>query len=324
MVFSSYSLVKTSSIGKVNDLLKEKNIKNRKNKPFSKTAIVYILRNVVYAGKIKYASQIYQGIHKSIISEELFELTQKTHKKRIRKYRIYKNFLFGGLVDCKVCRHKMTPCFTNKWTKGKLKRYYYYRCTSTNHKDWEACPVKQVNADRLERYVLENLERISLDKNYVENLVFKLNSGLVSSNSEVKKFDSTPGAGPELTKTCSKLEPEIIFSALKSFLKFLFQRKGVERNLLAKRFIEKIIYDKEDIEILLFYSLNSRISEIKNKTTLLKQGASNFSESNEVNPFLPQENGFAKADTGGETQNRTADTWIFSPLLYQLSYLANP
>lgn len=28
-------------------------------------------------------------------------------------------------------------------------------------------------------------------------------------------------------------------------------------------------------------------------------------------------------DSGGQRQNRTADTRIFSPLLYRLSYLAN-
>ncbi len=214
LIFETY--IETGSSGKVYDLLKEKKIKNRHNKSFRKPSIAYILRNVVYAGKIKYTNQIYQGIHQPIISEELFELAQKTHKKRVRKFRIYKNFLFGGMVDCKKCGYKMTPCFVNKWTKGKLKRYYYYRCTSTHHKDWQACPVKQINADRLERYVLENLERISLDKNYVENLIFKLNNSIASSNPEVKKIESTPRAGLELTKTCSKLEPEIIFSVLKS------------------------------------------------------------------------------------------------------------
>ncbi|MBC7333746.1 MAG: recombinase zinc beta ribbon domain-containing protein [Actinobacteria bacterium] len=69
----------------------------------------------------------------------------------------------------------MTPCFTNKRKEGKLKRYYYYRCTSTLKRDWESCSTKQVNAERLERYILESLERISLDRNYIENLVFRLN-----------------------------------------------------------------------------------------------------------------------------------------------------
>ena len=33
-------------------------------------------------------------------------------------------------------------------------------------------------------------------------------------------------------------------------------------------------------------------------------------------------NGLQQLKNGGETRNRTADTRIFSPLLYQLSYLA--
>ncbi len=36
--------------------------------------------------------------------------------------------------------------------------------------------VKQVSAERLENFCLENLERISVDKNYVDNLVFRLNN----------------------------------------------------------------------------------------------------------------------------------------------------
>ena len=127
-------------------------------------------------------------------------------------------------------------------------------CTSTHHKSWQACPIKQVNADRLERYILENLERISLDQNYIDNLVFKLNHSLDSSNLEFKKSSPAHQAGFELTKVCSKLEPETIVSILKSFLLFLSQRRRVERNLLAKKFIEKIIYSKENIKISLFYS----------------------------------------------------------------------
>ena len=42
--------------------------------------------------------------------------------------------------------------------------------------DWQACSAKQVTAERLEDFCLENLERISVDKNYIENLVFRLNN----------------------------------------------------------------------------------------------------------------------------------------------------
>jgi DNA invertase Pin-like site-specific DNA recombinase len=219
LIYEKY--IESGSIGKVYNFLQEKNIKNRQGKFFNKPAISYFLRNPVYAGKIKFNNQIYQGIHQPIISEEVFELAQKIHKKRVRKFRVYRNFLFGGLVDCEECRYKMTPCFTNKWSKGELKRYYYYRCTSTAHKGWKVCSVKQVSADRLEKYILENLERISLDRNYVENLVFKLNHSLDSSNLGLKNLDLHHRTGYELPKACSKsfqFSVENIISILKSFL----------------------------------------------------------------------------------------------------------
>ena len=37
------------------------------------------------------------------------------------------------------------------------------------------CTTRQVNADRLERFVLENLKRVSRDEPYIENLCFRLN-----------------------------------------------------------------------------------------------------------------------------------------------------
>ena len=302
LIFETY--VEIGSIGKLYDFLKEKNIKNRQGDSFLKPVVVFILRNPVYAGKIKYAGQIYQGIHQPIISEELFELAQKTHKKRIRKFRVYRDFLFGGLVNCEACGYKMTPCFTNKWPKGKLKRYYYYRCTSTHHKNWQDCPVKQISADRLEKYILENLERISLDKNYVENLVFKLNHNLKSSNLEFKNSSSPHRAGYEPSQVCSKFSkfnPETIVSILKSFLSFLSQTRGVERNLLVKKFIKDILYSKELIKITLFYSENSKnfqIADNKENPVLLSQGRANFSGRSEAGSLPPQQREFVSDYSG--------------------------
>ncbi len=191
-IFEKY--LETKSLAKVYRFLKENDIKNRSGKNFSKTNISHILRNVVYAGKIKYNDEIYNGEHEPIISEEIFSLAQKIHKNKMKKFRVYKNFLFGGLINCEECGSKMTSCFTNKRTNGKLTRYYYYRCTSTMKQDWQSCSVKQVSAERLENFCLENLERISVDKNYIENLVFRLNND----------FQSPRRAGYELTEACSK------------------------------------------------------------------------------------------------------------------------
>jgi len=236
-IFETY--IGTGSLAETYRMLKEKEVKNKSGKNFSKTNIAHILRNVVYIGKIKHNNEIYQGIHEPIISEEIFSLAQKIHKEKRKNFRVYKNFLFGGLVQCENCGSKMTSCFTNKRDNGKLKRYYYYRCTSTLRQDWETCPVKQVSAERLENFCLENLERISVDKSYIENLVFRLNND----------FQSPRRAGYELTEECSKYSPETISNTLKFFLSELKTKKGIERNLLAKRFLSNILYSPENIKI---------------------------------------------------------------------------
>ena len=311
LIFEKY--LETGSITEVYDFLKGKNIKNRQGNLFRKIAIAFLLRNIVYAGKVKFGNQIYQGIHQPIISEELFELAQKIHKKRIRKFRVYRDFLFGGLINCKECGYKMSACFTNKWREGKMKRYYYYRCTCVNKKGWQACSTKEVSADRLEKYILENLERISLDKNYVENLVFKLNHNLKSSNRSLKNSEAPKQSGLEPSGLCSKFDPETIASILKSFLLFLSQRRGVERNLLVKRFIKDIVYSPETIKITLFYSENLKdfqISQIKENPALLSQGRTNFSGRNEASSFPPQQREFVSNYTGAGERSRTAVTTL--------------
>ena len=104
--------------------------------------------------------------------------------------------------------------------------------------DWQACSVKQVSAERLENFCLENLERISVDKNYIENLVFRLN------NDEQAGYR----AGYELTDGCSKFSTENLSDTLKFFLAGLKTTKGIERNLFAKKFLSNIFYSPETIK----------------------------------------------------------------------------
>ena len=338
LIFEKY--LETGLINRVYDFLKEKNIKNRQGKIFSKAHLAGILRNIFYTGKINYAGQVYQGIHQPIISEQLFELAQKTHKKRIRKFRIYRDFLFGGLINCKECGYKMSACFTNKHKNGKMRRYYYYRCTCLNKKGWQACSIQQVSADRIENYVLENLERISIDRDYLDNLVFKLNHKVNGSNLRLKNSGSAVKDGLEPSRLCSKFSKfsvETIVSILKSFLSFLSQRRGVERNLLAKRFIKGILYSKENIKITLFYSENLKDFQVsqtpegeqvpygagKQNLALLLQSRANFSGRNETGSFpphqkwgVPQQKEFISDTMSGRGRNRTFDPILIRNVLY--------
>ena len=169
-----------------------------------------------------------------------------------------------------------------------------------------------MSAERIERYILENLERISLDKNYIENIVFKLNHNLDSSNPNLKNSGSPVGGGVEPSQVCSKFSKfsvETIVSILKSFLSFLSQRRGVKRNLLVKRFIKEIIYSQENIKITLFYSENLKdfqFSETKESPPPMHRWGANFWGASKKDSLPPQKREFISDTTSARERTRTS------------------
>jgi len=307
-IFEKY--IETKSLAKVYQFLKSENIKNRQGSPFYKTMLGYFLRNPVFTGKTKYAGEIYQGIHQPIISEEIFEIAQKIHKNKLKKFRVYKNFLFGGLIKCQDCGSQMTASFTNKYRNKKLQRYYYYRCTSTLKHDWQACSVKMVSAERMENFVLENLERISLDQSYIENLVFRINHDL----------NSPHRTGHEPTQLCSKFSQfsaDKIANTLKNFLSEIKTKKGIERNLLAKRFFSKILYSPENIKISFVYCQNPQGFDGLKSPSPPKAGWDNDQIPERENSILVNENKFETECTAAGTKPPRTFTIILPNLIHK-------
>ncbi|MFO8052878.1 MAG: recombinase family protein, partial [Candidatus Omnitrophota bacterium] len=267
----------------VYEKLKAMRVTYRNGKPFLKTAITYILQNPVYIGKVKYAGKTTQGIHQPIISEEVFGQAQKIHKDKKRTMKLYKNFALAGLIRCKECDSHMTPCYTNKRNGRKLKRYYYYRCTDTFKREWGSCTTKQVSADRLEDYIFGNLERISLDKQYLDSLCFSLNhqakEGRIGFRDGSKNPAKNPSAGHrsglEQLKEPPKISPEIFAQTLAVLTKSFSEKKGMEKNLLAKKFIQSIQYSKNSIKLNLFSPLPNSSSISSGKEKIRSKGAKN-------------------------------------------------
>jgi hypothetical protein len=223
--------VETGSLARTYQLLKERKIFNDKNLSFSKAHLQSILRNPIYTGKFRYSGKIYQGIHQPLISEELFNHVQQFFRDKIRKLRLYKEYTLGGLVNCAECGSHMTSSHTNK---GNMRRYYYYRCTKTFKQDWRACSTRQVNANRLEDFIIDNIKRISVDRHYIDSLIFKLN------------FDgSRVRQGLEPTELCS----ETVQKNLKEFVDYIEKANKIEQALIMRKYIKDILYSKESIQI---------------------------------------------------------------------------
>ena len=106
----------------VSELMEEKGYKK-----LTRTAIVRMLQNPIYIGKLKHQGILYDGRHEAIISEEVFNAAQQVSEKRPSTQRscLYNKNEVGimrGLLTCGCCHTSMTP--TACKTKG-VKRYYY-------------------------------------------------------------------------------------------------------------------------------------------------------------------------------------------------------
>jgi len=223
----------TGSLARTYQLLKEKQIFNDKNLTFSKAHLQSILRNPIYTGKMRFSGRIYQGLHQPLISEDLFNHVQQFHKERFRRLRLYKNYLLAGLVHCTEYNSFMTPAHS---TKKSLKRYYYYRCTKTFKQDWNACSIRHVNADRLEKFVVDNLKRISVDTHYIDSSIFKLNFEALGVHK-----------GLELSASCSPIDPKTVQENLKNLVSYLEKASKIEQALIMRKYIKDILYSKESI-----------------------------------------------------------------------------
>lgn len=73
---------------------------------FQTTTMQYILKNITYTGKIKYAGKVYPGLHEPIISEEMLQKAQEilaNNRVRGEKTKVSKNTaLLSNILRCKA------------------------------------------------------------------------------------------------------------------------------------------------------------------------------------------------------------------------------
>ncbi len=281
--------VMTGSLFKTMKFIRQNNIKATYPEcPTSVSGVAYLVRNPLYIGFMKWGDKVYKGQHEAIISQEVFDQAQCFTKKKVIKKRLFKKYLLGGLVKCAECGSGMSHSFTNKPNR----RYYYYKCHKVTKEGKDACGIKEINAEKLELFVLGFLNRVANDSHYIENLAFKT----VYSPTDCAGFEP----GEELVKTLSNA----IEKALGDFKEDISKKSQVEKILIFRKVVEKITYSKNSLEVLI--SLRDKTS------SLLAGGGIGLSGRRAAgirlarqNPTPPFESAGFDIRTGGQARIRT-------------------
>ncbi|MFQ5647465.1 MAG: recombinase family protein, partial [bacterium] len=236
------------------------------NKKFTKSALIHILTNPVYIGKITHLDKIYPGKHQPIIDETLWKaVSEYIAANRVVKAKPRKQkshcFLLEGLVRCGRCGAYMTPSYSS----GRNQVYYYYMCTGVNN-GADECRMKRVSADALENLIAERLIVISRDADFVKRILLEANNSSESELAIIKERQ-------ELQKQA--LVP--IEQEIKNIVRFVAQGRGsdalsseLERLEIQKRQIE------EELE-----KINLEAREIENRSLnakVIQEGLGLFGE----------------------------------------------
>ncbi len=125
-----------------------------------------LVRNVIYTGKVRYAGQLYPGLHTAIISEEVFQkaedLLTENRLRPLQRIDVKHGGLLSQLLRCRACQAIMIHTYTYK-TKDHPKKYYYYICTSAQKKGYKTCPTRSVNARSIETAAIDCLRKLARD-----------------------------------------------------------------------------------------------------------------------------------------------------------------
>ena len=128
---------------------------------FNHAMISNILNNPVYIGKVQYKGELYDGQHKAIITQELWDETKKMRRQNLgnafRQSRVIKHTLLKGLLECECCG-AMTP------TRSKHgNRYYEYYTPLKKIKEgakFTNCHIGSIAAGEIDAFVIDKIKNI--------------------------------------------------------------------------------------------------------------------------------------------------------------------
>ena len=165
------------SLKKLCEIMYDKGLRSKTGKPVGKSSMHRFLLDPFYCGKMKWSDKIYQGKHKAIISEELFDKVQEKITRPINAPRYKKHLpIFKGKIKCGECGGVIT------WAKQK--GHWYGYCNR-----YKPCSQKKyIRQEDLEEMIFPLFDKVS-PKN--EKVLNWLEKNLKDSFTDQKEYKET-------------------------------------------------------------------------------------------------------------------------------------
>lgn len=99
-------------------------------------AIYKIFSNIFYTGIFQYGGDLFQGIHKPMITLDEFDTVQELLGRKGKKRQTPHDFAYTGIMRCGACESMYTASQKTKMIKAtnSLKTFTYYHCSHRKNK----------------------------------------------------------------------------------------------------------------------------------------------------------------------------------------------
>lgn len=271
--------------------LNKQGFKTKKEKPFSISAVKYILNNPIYAGKVRFNLYLdyekrgrknknedyilVEGKHKPIITKEQWTLVQKQLKERSYLPRVLGSGsnVVTGLLKCPKCGSAMIAANTTNTLKdGTKKRIRYYSCQRFRAQGASVCSANSIRADDIEaavqKQILLLLNQPLVLKQVIREANERAHQRQVSINNQSPQLESDiVELGAQITRLqeASKADNE-----LKLILSERVEQLTDELNL-KKEQLKKVTNQKVDSIVPDIYTENDMEKVLKRLADSFKQ-----------------------------------------------------
>ena len=263
--FEGFALGRFSLQVDVQKFLSEKQFLGKKK--INLEQVKRLLSRPVYAGYIEYPDWEVEriiGKHKPIISKEIYEKVEEKLKGKVKTWtKILKrdDFPLRGIVLCSYCKKP----FTSSWSKGRSKKYGFYRCNQPGciYKN------KSISKDKIEKefnnLLINNPSSDSIFNYVYLNLIKRWNDRVSGIDKKIKLMEK------EIDVIENKVDTYLdrIDRSSSNDMVILYECKIKELNQRNKQIVKDIIKLKmkvtkngfETVLLLLFIILKNPLNE---------------------------------------------------------------
>jgi len=142
--------------------------------PFSLYSVRWLLHNPFFTGKVSYHGQIYDGQHKPIIDEALFNQVQQKFRQAKNRSRsvspAFRLYLLKGIIRCIYCGYPL-------WCETSAKGYALYR-EKRGSRGETICPVceKSISCRIIDEQMNEIIESLALEPSWKASIMAKISA----------------------------------------------------------------------------------------------------------------------------------------------------